>query len=312
MCHGSGPCPLSQLGRSAPRPHRTYGPKQSSGSCILQRETLLGQQTTAPTPLGSRKQRKQFSPPDPRSPKGEPWLGCPGSLGPAALLGVSGARNPLPTGSPLWGSRIGRGKAFCAQAPALPPEPARPLSAEAPALRRPEAIFWQLQPAKGNSPRAANHSPNAPRIEKATQAVLAPGHPHSIGRTGAGLSRLPGPCCFAGGLRQCKPTPHGFSFVGKQDWAREGLLRPAPAMPLEPARPLSAEAPLHRRPKTSFWELHSAKGNTPPAANHSPNAPRIQRATQAVFAPGPTLSIGQSRAELTLAPWTLLLCWVSP
>ena len=101
-------------------------------------------------------------------------------------------------------------------------------------------------------------------------------------------------------------------MAGKQYWAREGLLRPAPAMPLEPARPLSAEAPLHRRPKTSFWELHSAKGNTPPAANHSPNAPRIQRATQAVFAPGPTLSIGQSRAELTLAPWTLLLCWVSP
>ena len=62
------PCPLSQLGRSAPRPRRTDGPKQSSGSCILQRETLLGQQTTAPTRLGSRKQRKPFSPPAPRSP----------------------------------------------------------------------------------------------------------------------------------------------------------------------------------------------------------------------------------------------------
>ena len=62
------PCPLSQLGDTALRPRRTEGPKQSSGSCILQRETLLGQQTTAPTRLGSRKQRKPFSPPDPRSP----------------------------------------------------------------------------------------------------------------------------------------------------------------------------------------------------------------------------------------------------
>ena len=57
-CHGS----------SALRPRRTDGPKQSSGSCILQRETLLGQQTTAPTRLGSRKQRKPFSQPAPRSP----------------------------------------------------------------------------------------------------------------------------------------------------------------------------------------------------------------------------------------------------
>ena len=96
------PCPLSQLGRSAPRPSRTNGPKLASGSCILQRETLLGQQTTAPTRLGSRKQRKPFSPPAHSSPLGEPGLGCPSSLGPAALLGVSGARNPLPTGSPSW------------------------------------------------------------------------------------------------------------------------------------------------------------------------------------------------------------------
>ena len=195
------PCLLCQLGRSAPRPRRTDGPKRTSGSCILQRESLLGQQTTAPTRLGSGKQRKPFSPPALRSPEGKAGRGCP----------------------------------------------------------------W-----------------------------------------------LPGPCCFAGGLRCPKPTPHGFSFVGKQDSAREGLLRPAPAMPLEPARPLSAEAPLHRRPKTSFWELHSAKGNTPPAANHSPNAPQIQRATQAVFAPGPTLSIAQSEAGLPLAPWALLHCWGSP
>ena len=132
------PCPLSQLGRSAPRPRRTDGPKQSSGSCILQRETLLGQQTTAPTRLGSRKQCRPFSPPGPRSPYGQAGLGCPGSLGPAALLGISGARNPLPTGSPSWGSRIGRAKAFCAQAPAKPPESAQQLSAKVPSHRCPK------------------------------------------------------------------------------------------------------------------------------------------------------------------------------
>ena len=152
-----------------------------------------------------------------------------GSLGPAALLGVSGARNPLPTGSPWRGSRIGRAKPFCAQAAAMPPEPAWPLSADAPSHRRPKTSFWQLHCAKGNSPRAANHSPNAPRLEKATQGLLVPGPLLSIGRTGPGLPRLPGPCCFAGGLGCPKPTPHGFSFVGKQDWAREGLLRPGPS-----------------------------------------------------------------------------------
>ena len=80
----------------------------------------------------------------------------------------------------------------------------------------------------------------------------------------------------------------------------------------EPARPLSAESPSHRQPKTSFWQLHCAKGKSPRAANNSPNAPRLRKATQAVFAPGPPLSRGQSGAGLPLAPWALLLCWGSP
>src|SRR5512134_897081 len=65
FCDRPQPCPLSQFCLSALRPRRTDGPKQSSGSCILQRETLLGQQTTAPTRLGLRKQHKPFSPPAP-------------------------------------------------------------------------------------------------------------------------------------------------------------------------------------------------------------------------------------------------------
>ena len=62
------PCHLSQHVRSVPRHRLSDGPKLASGSCILQRETLLGQQTTAPMPLGSGKQRKPFSPPGPHAP----------------------------------------------------------------------------------------------------------------------------------------------------------------------------------------------------------------------------------------------------
>ena len=175
--------------------------------------------------LGSRKQRKPFSPPAPALHRANPDWATPA---PWALLLCWGS--PVPEANPHGFSFVGKQdwarEAFCAQAPAMPPEPARPPSAKAPSHQRPQTIYWQLHSAKGNSTRAANHSPNAPRIEKATQAVFPSGTPHTIGRTGAGLPRLPGPCCFAGGLGCPKPTPHGFSFVGKQDWAREDLLRP--------------------------------------------------------------------------------------
>ena len=132
------PCPLSQHGRSAPRPRRSDSPKRASGSCILQRETLFQQQTTSLKRLGSGKQRKPFSPRPCALPRAMRGWAAPGSLGPAALLGVSGARNPLPTGSPSWGSRIGRAKSFCALVPAMPPEPARPLSVRPPRTEGPK------------------------------------------------------------------------------------------------------------------------------------------------------------------------------
>ena len=185
------PSPLSHLGRSSPRPRRTDGPKGASGSCIVQRESLLGQPTTAPTRLGSGKQRKPFSSRPSALQRAKRCRAAPGSLGPAAVLGVSGARKPLPTGSPWRGSRIGRAKAFCAQAPAMPPEPARPLSAETPSHRRPKTSFWHLHSAKENSPRAANNSPNALRLRKAMQAVFAPGPLLSRGQSGAGLPLAP-------------------------------------------------------------------------------------------------------------------------
>ena len=185
------PCPLSQLGRSAPRPRRTDGPKRASGSCIVQRESLLGQPTTAPTCLGSGNNASRFRHRPSAVTSAKPGGAAPGCLGPAALLGVSGPQNPLPTGSPSWGSRIGRAKAFCAQAPAVPPEPARPLSAEAPWHRRLKTSFWPLHCAKGKSPWAANNSPNAPRLRKARQAVFAPGPPFSRRQSGAGLPLAP-------------------------------------------------------------------------------------------------------------------------
>ena len=83
-------------------------------------------------------------------------------------------------------------------------------------------------------------------------------------------------------------------------------------MPPEPALPLSAEAPSQWQIKTSFWELHSAKGHSPWAANHSLTVTPRRISTQALFTPGPPLSIGQSGAGLPLAPWALLLCWGFP
>ena len=209
------PCPLSQLGRSAPSPRRTDGPKRASGCCIVQRESHLGQPTTAPTCLGSGKQRKQFSPPPSALQRAKRGGAAPGSLGPADLLGITDAQNLLPKDSPWRGSRIGRAKPFCAQAAAMPPEPARPLSAEVPSHRRPKTSFWPLHSAKGKSPPAANNSPNAPQLRKAMLAVFTPRPPLSGGQSWAGCPWFPGSCCFAGSLRPPKPTPQGFSLVGK-------------------------------------------------------------------------------------------------
>ena len=155
---------------------------------------------------------------------------APGSLGPAALLGVSSARNPLPTGSPSLGSRIGRVKAFCAQAPSMPPEPVQPLTAEAPSQRRPKTSFWELHSAKGNSPRAANHTPNSPWLRKAVQAVFPP-RPCALHRAMRGWAAPGslGPAAFLGvsGARNALPT--GSPSRGMQDSARESLLRPVPS-----------------------------------------------------------------------------------
>ena len=62
------------------------------------------------------------------------------------------------------------------------------------------------------------------------QADFAPGPPFSRRQSGAGLPLAPWALLLWGpGLRRPKPIPQGFSLAGKQDWAREGLLRPGPS-----------------------------------------------------------------------------------
>ena len=117
------PCPLSQLGHSAPRPRRTDGPKRASGSCTVQRESLLGPPTTAPTRLGSGKQRKVFSPPALCSPEGTAGRGCPWLPGPCCFAG--GLRRPNST--PHGFSFVGNAGLGARKASAPRPQPC-PLS----------------------------------------------------------------------------------------------------------------------------------------------------------------------------------------
>ena len=266
-----------------------------------------------------------------RSPEGKVGRGCPWLPGPGCFAGGLRCPKPTPDGFSFGGSRIVRAKAFWAQAAAMPPEPPRPLSAKAPSHRRPKTSFWQLHCTKGKSPGAANNSPNAPRSGKQRKPFSPPGlRSTRAQRGGAAPGSLDPTACWGSPV----PETHsrrvllgGEAGLGAR---RPSAPRPQPAMPPEPARPLSAEAPSHRRPKTSFWRLHCAKGKSSHAANNSPNSPRLRKATQAVFAPGPPLSkgtagrvcpwlpgpyclLGVSGARnplptgLPLAPWTLLL-----
>ena len=69
------------------------GTKRASRSCILQRETVLGEQTSAPMPLGSgRITALAYLSPSPRLPIGprRDWAAS-GSEGTAAWLVVSAA-----------------------------------------------------------------------------------------------------------------------------------------------------------------------------------------------------------------------------
>ena len=94
-----------------------------------------------------------------------------------------------------------------------------------------------------------------------------------------------------------------------------GARRPSAPRPQPcPLSQLGRSAPRPRRtdgPKRASG-CCILQRETLPAANHIPYLPWLMKAAQAVFAPGPALSIGQSGAGLPLAPWALMLCWGSP
>ena len=201
--------------------------------------------SSKPHPLSALAQESSASPFHPRpcalhrAMRG--WVAS-GSLGPAALLGVSGTRNPLLTCSPSWGSRIGCAKAFCAQSPAMPPSQ---LGRSAPKSRR------------NGDPKRASGSCTLQRetlLQQQTTAspCLCAEAQHKLfpppalrspeGQAVQGCPWLPRPCCCAGGLRCPKPTPHGFSFFGKQDWAREAFC-PLSQLGQSAPRPLRTDGP---------------------------------------------------------------------
>ena len=212
-------------------------------------------------------------------------MGCPSSLGPAALLGISGARNPLPMGSPSWGSRIGLATAFCDQAPALPPEPARPLSAEAPSIRRPKTSFWELHSAKGNSPRAANHSPNAPWLRKATQAVFPPRPPRSIEHSWAELPQAPWALLLFWGSPAAET--HSPQVLLREE---AGLGTGRPSAPRPQPCPLGSSTAQRRCPvaPTAPNELLAAafcKGKLSSGSKHQPQSTLAEESNASRFRP---------------------------
>ena len=81
---------LRLLGRAPPRAHLRKGTKRASGSCLLERETLLGKASSAPVRVCSAKQRLPVSPLGLCSPFGLGGSGLP----PAPCAPVLGRGSP--------------------------------------------------------------------------------------------------------------------------------------------------------------------------------------------------------------------------
>ena len=81
---------LRLLGRDPPRAHLREGTKRASGSCLLERETLLGKASSAPVRVCSAKQRLPVSPLGLCSPFGLGGSGLP----PAPCAPVLGRGSP--------------------------------------------------------------------------------------------------------------------------------------------------------------------------------------------------------------------------
>ena len=188
----------------------------------------------------------------------------------------------------------------------MPPESNWTAHHEDPSPQRHQPSSWALQSAKGQEKLLGEHTPAPPRLcsGKQRKPFSHPAGRSPLGKAGLGCLWLPGPCCFAGGLQSLKPTPNVFSFLGKQDWACEDLLRPGPSNATRAK--LGRATPSTCLPKGTNRAPGgcSLKGdrNRPSGAHTSPNGPKLRKATKAVFAPSPPLAVRQSRAGLPLAP----------
>ena len=85
-----------QLGRDPPRAFLRNGTKRASRSCILQRETGLGEQTSAPMRLGSESQRLSSSQLALGPHRAKEGLGCLWLRGHCCLAGGLRSLKPTP------------------------------------------------------------------------------------------------------------------------------------------------------------------------------------------------------------------------
>ena len=149
--------------------------------------------------------------------------------------------------SPSWGSRIGRAKAFCAQAPAMPPEPSWAAQYRGSvSLTAPNQLLEAaVCKGTGKAPRAAHTRSTAPLLRKATQAVLPPRTPHAIGQSGAGLPLAPWALLLGWGSPEPETNSQRVLLRGE---AGLGLRKPSAPRPRQcdpsQARPHNTEDPL--------------------------------------------------------------------
>ena len=134
----------------------------------------------------------------------------------------------------------------------MPPESNWTAHHEDPSPQRHQPSSWALQSAKGQEKLLGEHTPAPPRLcsGKQRKPFSHPAGRSPLGKAGLGCLWLPGPCCFVGVLRSLKATPNVFSFVGKQDWACEGLLRPGPSH--APRAKLGCSVPRPRLPNGTY------------------------------------------------------------
>ena len=179
-------------------------------------------------------------------------------------------------------------------------------STKVPAPQRHQLISWVPQSAKGQEKLLGEQTPAPPRLcsGKQCKPFSHPAPRSQSGKAGLGCLWPLGPCCFAEGLRSLKPTPNVFSFLGKQDWACEDLLRPGPSnatrAKLGRATP-STCLPKGTNRAPGGCSLQGDRKRSS-GAHTSPNGPKLRKATQAVFAPSPPLAVRQSGAGLHLDP----------